>query len=77
MEPEKYPDLKPVYATRDDDGHWYVIPFEMKDEFQKLLDLSGYESNKNWEEHEAEFIDKFDKYRTGGDLNNKKLYAEL
>jgi len=77
MELEKYPDLKPVYATKDDSGHWYVIPFEMKDEFFKLLDLSMYESNENWEEHEAEFIGKFDQYRTGGDLNNKKLYAEV
>lgn len=70
-------EFKPAYATQDEDGHWYVIPLEMKDEFLKLLDLSRYESNEHWDEHEAEFIGKFDQYRTGGDLNNKQLFAQF
>lgn len=33
--------MKKVYATQDGDGHWYVIPFEMKDEF--AIDLEDGE----------------------------------
>lgn len=58
-----------VYVAQDDSGHWYVIPYSLKDQFNALLDAS--------EEGEDEFIDKFSQYMTGEDLNNKELYAEL
>lgn len=61
--------LRQVHATKDDDGHWYVIPVELVDEFNRLLD--GGEST------EDEFIEKFSEFMTGGDLNLVKLYAEL
>ena len=28
--------------TRDDDGHWYLIPLEYKDEFSRLVDDEEY-----------------------------------
>jgi hypothetical protein len=59
-----------VYAVKDDEGHWYVIPFEMKEEWHS--DFDGL-SDENWEEWE----DKYVKYKTGGDLNNIQLYAKL
>lgn len=62
-------ELKKVKAVQDSDCHWYVIPAEMLDEFYKLLE--GNEST------EDEFIDKFEKFRTGGDLNLVTLYAYL
>jgi len=62
--------MKKVYVTQDESGHWYVIPFEMKDEFNS--DLDGY-NDDNYEEWE----DKYSQYMTGGDLNNIQLYAEI
>lgn len=61
--------MKKVHAIKDDDGHWYVIPAEMIEEFHRLLD--GGEST------EDEFIEKFSDYMTGGDLNLVQLYAEI
>lgn len=58
-----------VHATKDDDGHWYVIPSEMIDEFHRLLE--------GGEKTEDEFIEKFSDYMTGGDLNLVQLYAEI
>lgn len=61
--------LTKVHAIRDDDGHWYVIPVELTVEFHNLLN--------GCERTEDEFIGKFSRYMTGGDLNNIQLYAEL
>lgn len=63
--------LKAVLALRDDAGHWYVIPKELREEWNRITDYS-YQSD-NWDE----FEEKFGNYRTGGDLNNTQLYAEL
>jgi hypothetical protein len=57
-----------VYCTQDESGHWYVIPYYLKDEFNKLCCD---------DEKEDEFIALFSQYMTGGDLNLKPLYAEL
>lgn len=62
--------MKKVYAVQDDDCHWYVIPFEMADEFNS--DLEGL-SDENIDEWEG----KYGQYMTGGDLNNTPLYAEI
>lgn len=52
-------------VVQDEDGHWYVIPYKMKDEFDFLL-----------ESNEDDFIEVFDSYRTGGDLNLVELYGK-
>lgn len=65
-----------VYIAKDNDGHNYVIPYEMKDEFEVLLEKSGYESCPEWEQFEAEFIEKFEQYSTGGDINNEEFYIK-
>lgn len=62
--------MKKVYAVTDQDGHWYVIPFEMKDDFFKE------EENGHIDEYES-FIEKYSDYRTGGDLNLIQLYADI
>lgn len=62
--------MKKVYVTQDDSCHWYIIPFEMKDEFNKDLE------NGHVDEYEY-FGEKYDQYMTGGDLNNIQLYAEI
>lgn len=65
--------LQKVVCTQDESGHWYVIPSELDDKFNELLERSEYE----WDIIEEEFCDLFNKYRTGGDLNLIQLYAEI
>jgi len=64
--------LRKVSAVQDDSGHWYVIPAELEAEFNTMVDCDD-------DDYEAQdrFMEKFDKYLTGGDLNNVQLYAEL
>jgi hypothetical protein len=62
--------LQKVKAVQDESGHWYVIPetlfpFFMIDQEDETLVDSG------------EFDLKWQKYRTGDDLNNVQLYAEM
>lgn len=67
-----------VYITQDNDGHDYVIPYEMREEFSNLLEKSEYGNNDKWDEYEEEFIDKFEKYMTGGDINEaEELYVKV
>lgn len=63
-------ELKKVVAVKDNDGHWYVIPAEMKDQFSAELE-------KGEEDEYETFNEKFGDYSTGGDLNLIQLYAEI
>lgn len=60
--------LQHVFCAQDESGHWYIIPYHLKEDFNKLVGL---------EEKEDEFIALFSQYMTGRDLNLKPLYAEL
>jgi hypothetical protein len=62
--------LKKVKAITDEDGHWYVIPNELYEEFS--LDCENYEFCES-----GDFDEKYGEYRTGGDLNIVQLYAEI
>lgn len=67
--------IQKVKAISDDDGHWYVVPDDLANEFRMLLrriyaDVDDYVLQND-------FNAKFGRYRTGGDLNNIQLYAEL
>ncbi len=53
-----------VKAVQDNDGHWYVIPLNLFEQFEKELD-----------EDSEEMSTKYGEYMTGGDLNNRQLYA--
>ena len=56
-----------VKAVQDMSFHWYVIPEELYDDF---LNISA--------DDESEFFEEvYRKYRTGWDLNNIQLYADL
>ena len=55
----------PIQALEDGDGHWYLIPNELQNEF--LEDLEN-------EDFEDEFSDKYGEYMSGGDLNLVQLY---
>ena len=59
-----------VKAVKDNSGHWYVIPSELEDDFNK--DCYNDEMQDN-----GEFDEKYGEYRTGGDLNLVQLYTEI
>jgi hypothetical protein len=62
--------LAPVYATQDEDGHWFVLPLELKYEFWKDLENEDMVDS-------GDFADKWSKYMTGGALNLVQLYAKI
>lgn len=69
--------MKRVYAIKDDDGHWYVIPYELKDKFIELDEKMGCENEVEFHQAEDYFIELFSQYMTGGDLNFIELYADI
>ncbi len=69
--------LKAVKAVQDDSGHWYVIPDDMVSKFYELDLAIGSENEITATEADENFEFYFSKYRTGGDLNNIQLYAEI
>lgn len=78
-------DLKRVYITQDYEGHEYVLPYELKDEFIELSILSnGVMSESGLEESDIiifnainDFNVKFSQYATEGDINLIELYAKI
>jgi hypothetical protein len=62
--------MKKVFAVQDESGHWYIIPFEFKDEFFRDEEMEK-------EGDFSYFEDKYSRYMTGGDLNLIQLYAEI
>lgn len=63
--------LQKVTVAQDISSHWYVVPTEKIKEFYK--DEEKGEETDDWDEFEK----KWGMYRTGGDINNIQLYAEL
>lgn len=61
--------LKRVVIVSDNDGHDYVLPLGMEEEFYNLLEGE--------EETEEEFMEKFNGYAIGGSLSLVKLYADF
>ena len=60
------------------DRDWYLIPKEIHDQFSCNLNEieQAEEDSSEWYELVAKFNDKYNKYRTLGDLNNIQLYIE-
>lgn len=61
-----------VFLTTDNDGHNYVVPYDLKDQFLELL-----ESSEDCPTDEDAFECLFGHYRTGGDYNLKELYIKF
>jgi len=59
-----------VKATQDENGHWYVLPNEIVDDFEKDGQNEDFVDS-------GKFDNKYNKYRTGGDLNLIQLYANI
>lgn len=56
--------LRQIALVQDDSSHWYCIPVELGDKFDKLL-----------EEDLDKFEEEFNSYRTGGGISHIKLYT--
>jgi len=65
--------LQKVVAVQDESSHWYVIPMKLEKKFDEMIEQADGE----WDVIEKEFEELFNKYRTGGALNNTQLWAEL
>lgn len=70
-------ELKRVYITQDDSGHDYVIPYELKDEFNELINKMASIFEADAYDLQDEFEDKFGEYATRGDINLIELYARI
>ena len=68
--------LQKVRAMQDDSGHWYVFPDYLADEYKDSMNAM-YETDFENYDLIQKFEEKFSKYRTGGDLNNVQLFAEI
>ena len=62
--------IEQVKVVSDDNGHWYVIPNSLIDDFEK--DLLNEELCKS-----GEFSEKYELYATGDCINNVQLFAEV
>lgn len=66
----------PISVKQDESSHWYIVPESELAEFSAAME-SIYEAeaySDDWECLVSVFEYKFDKYRTGGDLNNYQLF---
>lgn len=67
-------EYKRVVAVQDESSHWYVIPYELKNDFYAEQDTEQ-DTAQETEDWNA-FEDKFGEYMTGGDLNLTELYIK-
>jgi hypothetical protein len=65
--------MKKVKVVQDNDCHWFVIPNEMLNDFNELLERMDVENDFTSKAEEI-FIEKFSGYMTGGDINLTQLY---
>lgn len=62
--------MTPISVESDDGGHWYIIPKQLVYDFHRDME--------NAEEDEyVKFNEKYSQYRTGGDINNIQLFANI
>ena len=69
MKNGSFPNYEPVKVIKDNDGHWYIIPNHLLDEFNEDL-------NNEYLVDSGEFDNEWGEYRTGGNLNNIQLYIK-
>lgn len=57
-----------VKAVQDDSCHWYIIPAELEEDFNRDGEDMDFVDSGGFDE-------KYGEYRTSGDLNLVQLYA--
>ena len=68
--------LKKVYIGEDGDGHTYIIPAELYEEFNTLLEKCGDEDDPLVYDWQAELERKYGKYLCDN-TNYIDLYADI
>ena len=63
-------EYKRAIAIQDESSHWYVIPYELENDF--YVDQDTAQETEDWNA----FENKFGKYMTGGSLNLTELYIK-
>jgi hypothetical protein len=58
-----------VKVCSDGDGHWYIIPNELEDDFNNDLTNEDFCDS-------GSFDNKYGQYRTGGSINADQLYIK-
>ena len=66
----------PVFVTTDDSGHWYIVPQELKEDWDYLRSRLENEDDPMYYGILDQFETKFGQYRTGGDINLVQLYIK-
>lgn len=66
------------YFTQDESSHWYMIPVELRNQwndlYEKILTVGEY--SDEWYFLIDEFDVIFSKYRTGGGISDIEFYIE-
>lgn len=65
-----------ISIETDDDGHTYIIPYEMSEEFSRLCWPKVPAGSDEFYVLQNEFISKFEGYSIGGGLSNTELYIK-
>jgi hypothetical protein len=70
--------MKIGYLRQDDSGHWYVVPENIVERFDKLMrDICEIEEHtEKWYEAVDWFISRYDRYRLGGGYQDVKCVME-
>lgn len=58
------------YFKQDGDCHWYFIPSEEVEEFDRLLQATEGKDYMDAPDEYDEFNDKFSEYQTGGGIED-------
>lgn len=66
----------PVFVTTDNSGHWYVIPCELKEDWDYMIARLDNEDDPTYYGILDNFNTAFSKYMTGGDINLAQLYIK-
>lgn len=69
-------DLIEVKVVQDDDGHNYIIPASLYDQFSDWMEMDPWYQDEEKEENRVKLDRLFEDYRTSGDLPTK-LFAQV
>ena len=64
--------MKRITIKKDEEGHWFVIPFELKDRFEELINKMSSELTEDLDDIDN-FEETFNQYMVSN-LSNVELY---
>ena len=75
--PKKKPIQKMGYLRTDEDGHWFLVPIDKVEAFDKKINelIDAFNEDK-YDEIEDDFIYEFEQYRLSGGVGDLKVLME-